>query len=195
VTFHGAHFIITHKMQASALHTSRAALVLRPLSSLPRRGGTASDAASRRLGFNPARAPVRAVAAAASAASSTSTSTSTSAQAPHSLSIADLARPVLPSHGAAPSATTSTTANPTYQVAVAAAAAPPTPTPTLLECAVPVALAMSAGLACALAFTSAKKNLDTPGRPWLDDTTVGRERDRRFRVYKEASRSILAPVK
>jgi MPBQ/MSBQ methyltransferase len=40
-----------------------------------------------------------------------------------------------------------------------------------------VALAVAAGLACAYGFARLKKNLDTPGRPWLDDTTVGREYD------------------
>jgi MPBQ/MSBQ methyltransferase len=40
-----------------------------------------------------------------------------------------------------------------------------------------VARAAAAGLALAFAYTAAKKDLDTPGRPWMDDTTVGREYD------------------
>ena len=40
-----------------------------------------------------------------------------------------------------------------------------------------VAKAAAAGLAAAFAYAKAKKDLDTPGRPWMDDTTVGREYD------------------
>ena len=40
-----------------------------------------------------------------------------------------------------------------------------------------MARAAAAGLALAFAYTAAKKDLDTPGRPWMDDTTVGREYD------------------
>lgn len=40
-----------------------------------------------------------------------------------------------------------------------------------------VSVAIVAGLGCGYGIAQLKKNLDTPGRPWLDDTTVGREYD------------------
>jgi MPBQ/MSBQ methyltransferase len=97
------------------------------------------------------------------------------------LSVADLARPVLSSH--ASSRTDQTFA--AFQVAdLPPPKAPPragaeaAASGNLDAIAVaPVGFALAAGLGCAYAFSLLKKDLDTPGRPWMDGTTVGREYD------------------
>ena len=92
----------------------------------------------------------------------------------------DLASPALPSHGAA----RATSAN--FEVGVMFAPIEASVAATRAALAAKgygdselfaVARAAAAGLALAFAYTAAKKDLDTPGRPWMDDTTVGREYD------------------
>ena len=92
----------------------------------------------------------------------------------------DLASPALPSHGAA----RATSAN--FEVGVMSAPIEASVAATRAALAAKgygdselfaVARAAAAGLALAFAYTAAKKDLDTPGRPWMDDTTVGREYD------------------
>mmetsp|Transcript_5157 Transcript_5157/g.19304 ORF Transcript_5157/g.19304 Transcript_5157/m.19304 type:complete len:444 (+) Transcript_5157:230-1561(+) len=96
------------------------------------------------------------------------------------LSLTDLASPALPSHGAA----RATSAN--FEVGVMFAPIEASVAATRAALAAKgygdselfaVARAAAAGLALAFAYTAAKKDLDTPGRPWMDDTTVGREYD------------------
>ena len=96
------------------------------------------------------------------------------------LSLTDLASPALPSHGAA----RATSAN--FEVGVMSAPIEASVAATRAALAAKgygdselfaVARAAAAGLALAFAYTAAKKDLDTPGRPWMDDTTVGREYD------------------
>jgi MPBQ/MSBQ methyltransferase len=94
--------------------------------------------------------------------------------------LTDLASPALPSHGAA----RATSAN--FEVGVMSAPIEASVAATRAALAAKgygdselfaVARAAAAGLALAFAYTAAKKDLDTPGRPWMDDTTVGREYD------------------
>jgi len=94
--------------------------------------------------------------------------------------LTDLASPALPSHGAA----RATSAN--FEVGVMFAPIEASVAATRAALAAKgygdselfaVARAAAAGLALAFAYTAAKKDLDTPGRPWMDDTTVGREYD------------------
>ena len=94
------------------------------------------------------------------------------------MSVSDLAAPALPSHGAR-------AASSAFEVGVAIPAADAN------IAAARGALAArgygdssssrsrraAAGLAAAFAYARAKKDLDTPGRPWMDNTTVGREYD------------------
>ena len=95
------------------------------------------------------------------------------------MSVSDLAAPALPSHGAraASSAFEVGVAIPAADANIAAArgalAARGYGDSELFA----VAKAAAAGLVAAFAYARAKKDLDTPGRPWMDDTTVGREYD------------------
>ena len=96
------------------------------------------------------------------------------------LSVTDLASPALASHGA------KRTTSSNFEVGVVTAPVEASVTSTRAALAAKgygdselfaVARAAAAGLAVAFAYTAAKKDLDTPGRPWMDDTTVGREYD------------------
>lgn len=95
------------------------------------------------------------------------------------MSVSDLAAPALPSHGAraASSAFEVGVAIPAADANIAAArgalAARGYGDSELFA----VAKAAAAGLVAAFAYARAKKDLDTPGRPWMDNTTVGREYD------------------
>jgi MPBQ/MSBQ methyltransferase len=186
---------------SAALHhqttSSRSSLVPRPVP-LRRRDGCSRLRAAATSPSVLRRAAVVAAAASPSSASSaqpkfptTTVSSSPPISSSPLLSIADLSRPVLSSHGFYDSsAATSTSA--VFQVADL----PPPKAPPRGAAAAnasssglggvaaadasglaSVALAVAAGLACAYGFARLKKNLDTPGRPWLDDTTVGREYD------------------
>ena len=95
------------------------------------------------------------------------------------MSVSDLAAPALPSHGAR-------AASSAFEVGVAITAADANIAAARAALAArgygdselfAVAKAAAAGLAAAFAYARAKKDLDTPGRPWMDDTTVGREYD------------------
>jgi MPBQ/MSBQ methyltransferase len=95
------------------------------------------------------------------------------------MSVSDLAAPALPSHGAR-------AASSAFEVGVAIPAADANSAAARAALAArgygdselfAVAKAAAAGLAAAFAYARAKKDLDTPGRPWMDDTTVGREYD------------------
>ena len=84
-------------------------------------------------------------------------------------SIDDLVRPVLPSHGRS---------NPAFQIGaktVSVDPAPPVANPAMLNKS--TAAWTAAGLGLAFAAHRLKIDLDTPGRPWMDGTTVGREYD------------------
>ena len=95
------------------------------------------------------------------------------------MSVSDLAAPVLPSHAAraASSAFEVGVAIPAVDSNVAAARAALAARGYGDSELFAVAKAAAAGLAAAFAYAKAKKDLDTPGRPWMDDTTVGREYD------------------
>jgi MPBQ/MSBQ methyltransferase len=95
------------------------------------------------------------------------------------MSVSDLSAPALPSHGAR---TTSNAlevgvAIPAVESNVAAARAALAARGYGDSELFAVVKAAAAGLAVAFAYAKAKKDLDTPGRPWMDDTTVGREYD------------------
>ena len=100
------------------------------------------------------------------------------------LSVDDLARPALRSHGVSSSSRTAGAGGDAFQLAVTAAPVPPTPLDAALarlgfgaaEC-VAAGKAALCGLATAFAYAAVKKDLDTPGRPWTDEKTVGREYD------------------
>ena len=84
-------------------------------------------------------------------------------------SIDDLVRPVLPSHGRS---------NPAFQIGaktVSVDPAPPVANPAMLNKS--TAAWTAAGLGLAFEAHRLKIDLDTPGRPWMDGTTVGREYD------------------
>ena len=84
-------------------------------------------------------------------------------------SIDDLVRPVLSSHGRS---------NPAFQIGaktVSVDPAPPVANPAMLNKS--TAAWTAAGLGLAFAAHRLKIDLDTPGRPWMDGTTVGREYD------------------
>ena len=86
-----------------------------------------------------------------------------------STSADDLARPVLRSHGRS---------NPAFQIGaktVSVDTAPPMAKHTLFTGS--TAAWTAAGLGLAFAAHRLKRDLDTPGRPWMDGTTVGREYD------------------
>ena len=95
------------------------------------------------------------------------------------MSVSDLAAPALPSHGAraASSAFEVGVAIPAADANIAAARAALAARGYGDSELFAVAKAAAAGLAAAFAYARAKKDLDTPGRPWMDDTTVGREYD------------------
>ena len=95
------------------------------------------------------------------------------------MSASDLAAPALPSHGAraASSAFEVGVAIPAADANIAAARAALAARGYGDSELFAVAKAAAAGLAAAFAYARAKKDLDTPGRPWMDDTTVGREYD------------------
>ena len=95
------------------------------------------------------------------------------------MSVSDLSAPALPSHGAraASSAFEVGVAIPAVESNVAAARAALAARGYGDSELFAVAKAAAAGLAVAFAYAKAKKDLDTPGRPWMDDTTVGREYD------------------
>ena len=95
------------------------------------------------------------------------------------MSVSDLAAPALPSHGArtVSSAFEVGVAIPTVDVNVAAMRAALAARGYGDSELFAVAKAAAAGLVVAFAYARAKKDLDTPGRPWMDDTTVGREYD------------------
>jgi MPBQ/MSBQ methyltransferase len=95
------------------------------------------------------------------------------------MSGSDLAAPALPSHGAraASSAFEVGVAIPAADANIAAARAALAARGYGDSELFAVAKAAAAGLAAAFAYARAKKDLDTPGRPWMDDTTVGREYD------------------
>ena len=95
------------------------------------------------------------------------------------MSVSDLAAPALPSHGAraASSAFEVGVAIPAADANIAAARAALAARGYGDSELFAVAKAAAAGLAVAFAYAKAKKDLDTPGRPWMDDTTVGREYD------------------
>jgi len=83
--------------------------------------------------------------------------------------LADLARPVLRSHGRSNSA---------FQIGaktVSVDTAPPMAKHALFTGS--MAAWTAAGLGLAFAAHRLKRDLDTPGRPWMDGTTVGREYD------------------
>ena len=95
------------------------------------------------------------------------------------MSVSDLSAPALPSHGAG-------TASSAFEVGVAIPAVESNVAAARAALAArgygdselfAVVKAAAAGLAVAFAYAKAKKDLDTPGRPWMDDTTVGREYD------------------
>lgn len=97
--------------------------------------------------------------------------------------VEDLARPVLSSHGS--SRAMSRCSSAVFEVADLP---PPRAPPASMvpsnaarggggDTLASVILAMAAGLGCAYAFCRVKHVLDTPGRPWMDDKTVGREYD------------------
>ena len=106
---------------------------------------------------------------------------------PHRLSLDELARPALPSHGV--SSSSSPPRSTAFQVgAVAAPSIPPRPDLAAVRSAlsangiglaelVAMGKAALAGLTVGWAYSGIKRDLDTPGRPWTDDTTVGREYD------------------
>jgi MPBQ/MSBQ methyltransferase len=134
-----------------------------------------TPAALRRHGYS------RRVTSSTTTTTAASSSAGVGAREDASLSVADLVRPVLPSHG-------STTRSPASAVFQVADLPPPVSTPSAsargagaLEVAMPPAShllsATAAGLSLAFAFCKLKKNLDTPGRPWMDETTVGKEYD------------------
>ena len=86
-----------------------------------------------------------------------------------STSADDLARPVLRSHGRS---------NPAFQIGaktVSVDTAPPMAKHALFTGS--TAAWTAAGLGLAFAAHRLKRDLDTPGRPWMDGTTVGREYD------------------
>ena len=86
-----------------------------------------------------------------------------------STSADDLARPVLRSHGRS---------NPAFQIGaktVSVDTAPPMAKHTLFTGS--TAAWTAAGLGLAFAAHRLKRDLDTPGRPWKDGKTVGREYD------------------
>ena len=114
---------------------------------------------------------------AASSAASPTVRTSTETSEP--MSVSDLSAPALPSHGAraASSAFEVGVAIPAVESNVAAARAALAARGYGDSELFAVAKAAAAGLAVAFAYAKAKKDLDTPGRPWMDDTTVGREYD------------------
>jgi MPBQ/MSBQ methyltransferase len=95
------------------------------------------------------------------------------------MSVSDLSAPALPSHGArtASSAFEVGVAIPAVESNVAAARAALAARGYGDSELFAVVKAAAAGLAVAFAYAKAKKDLDTPGRPWMDDTTVGREYD------------------
>ncbi len=95
------------------------------------------------------------------------------------MSVSDLSAPALPSHGArtASSAFELGVAIPAVESNVAAARAALAARGYGDSELFAVVKAAAAGLAVAFAYAKAKKDLDTPGRPWMDDTTVGREYD------------------
>ena len=95
------------------------------------------------------------------------------------MSVSDLSAPALPSHGAraASSAFEVGVAIPAADANIAAARAALAARGYGDSELFAVAKAAAAGLAAAFAYARAKKDLDTPGRPWMDDTTVGREYD------------------
>ena len=95
------------------------------------------------------------------------------------MSVSDLAAPALPSHGAraASSAFEVGVAIPAADANIAAARAALAARGYGDSELFAVAKAAAAGLAAAFAYARAKKDLDTPGRPWMDNTTVGREYD------------------
>ena len=95
------------------------------------------------------------------------------------MSVSDLSAPALPSHGArtASSAFEVGVAIPAVESNVAAARAALAARGYGDSELFAVAKAAATGLAVAFAYAKAKKDLDTPGRPWMDDTTVGREYD------------------
>ena len=95
------------------------------------------------------------------------------------MSVSDLAATALPSHGAraASSAFEVGVAIPAADANIAAARAALAARGYGDSELFAVAKAAAAGLAAAFAYARAKKDLDTPGRPWMDDTTVGREYD------------------
>jgi MPBQ/MSBQ methyltransferase len=95
------------------------------------------------------------------------------------MSVSDLSAPALPSHGArtASSAFEVGVAIPAVESNVAAARAALVARGYGDSELFAVVKAAAAGLAVAFAYAKAKKDLDTPGRPWMDDTTVGREYD------------------
>ena len=106
---------------------------------------------------------------------------------PHRLSLDELARPTLPSHGV--SSSSSAPRSTAFQVgAVAAPSILPRPDLAAVRASlaataigpaefVAVGKAALAGLTVGWAYSGIKRDLDTPGRPWTDDTTVGREYD------------------
>ena len=118
-------------------------------------------------------------AAASNAASSNAARTVQTPAQSEKLSVSDLASPALPSHG-------KRTTSSTFEMSVAVPALDSNVSAARAALAArgygdselsAVAKATATGLVVAFAYAKAKKDLDTPGRPWMDDTTVGREYD------------------